>query len=1002
MKIAKISVFMFISFYVANSFAQDILMTNKHRMEEAERKEELARKIIVCNQSQTVNQEKYDVKYYDLYFDLDPQSEIIRGKVTMRAIALDELSMVELDFDNNMTVDSVFAAGSPTGFSNEDMFLLSINLDRAYAQGEEFEVRVMYNGSPRFGAFSFDRYNGKPMIWTLSQPFGARTWWPCKDVPADKADSVDIHVTVPNDLIVASNGTLMETIINGEKITYWWQEKYPMVTYLVSLAIHPYKVKYDNYLYNNDADTMKIHFYMFPDHHNELSPLNVLVKDMIACFADLFGEYPFVDEKYGHADFLGGGAMEHQTCTSFGFWNEWVFAHELAHQWWGDMITCDTWHHIWLNEGFATYCEALWFEYTYPQDTASRYQMTANLYLGPGTVYVEDPYREAIFHGGLSYNKGSWVLHMLRHVVSDSVFFDILKTYYASPLHQHGTATTEEFQAICEQVSGLDLSTFFHQWIYESGHPVYEYLWNAEPTGTGAFQVTGIINQTQDDGPIFSMPIDITIQNAESETTFVFMNDKSTQSFEYVVSDSPHTVLLDAGDWILKEVEMITKPVFQILSYEISDSLGNNDQVFEPGEEAALVITLANNGVSTRGVTAELTSDDPDITVLSAEASFGDIGSGSTNQNIATPFRIVAKDLAKSHVAHLTLMISTGDGYTTKLPVDVNLGRANILLVDDDGGATYELFWQLMAAAGGILVDTWEIATQGVMSMEDLSQYHVLVWLTGDDRTTTLTSEEQSLITEYLHTGGRLLLSGQDIGYDLVEDGSHSDSLFYTNYLHAQYVSDQIQEYMVYGTPIDPVGHANVIYFEGSFRGANNQNSPSIIEAIEPAVVCMNYLPSWEGAGVRYEDESTGYRVVYFAFGMEGAAGPLPNSGSALLAKAVDWLSGTSSVFESQLVNIPESFVLNQNFPNPFNPSTKTRFSLPQPSQVTVTIHNTLGQMVRVLHKGKLEADWHTIEWDGRNSDGLEVSSGVYLLRVRTVQPSGTEIVKTLKMAKLQ
>ncbi len=139
---------------------------------------------------------------------------------------------------------------------------------------------------------------------------------------------------------------------------------------------------------------MKIHFYMFPENYEEIFPLNVQTKDMISLFAELFGEYPFIEEKYGHADFLGGGAMEHQTCSSFGFWNQWVVVHELAHQWWGDLITCNSFHHIWLNEGFATYSEALWYEYLNGPGTASYYQMTANLYLGPGTVYVEDPQNE--------------------------------------------------------------------------------------------------------------------------------------------------------------------------------------------------------------------------------------------------------------------------------------------------------------------------------------------------------------------------------------------------------------------------------------------------------------------------------------------------------------------------------------------------------------------------------------------------------------------------------
>jgi aminopeptidase N len=172
------------------------------------------------------------------------------------------------------------------------------------------------------------------MIWTLSQPFGARAWWPCKDVPSDKADSVDIKVTVPDSLIVASNGTLVRKETKENLTTYEWRERYPIVTYLVSLAIHPFTVYYDQYLYNHESEPMPIHFYLFEENYERLITLNAKTKNMIGHFAGLFGEYPFVKEKYGHADFLGGGAMEHQTCSSFSFWDEWVVAHELAHQWW--------------------------------------------------------------------------------------------------------------------------------------------------------------------------------------------------------------------------------------------------------------------------------------------------------------------------------------------------------------------------------------------------------------------------------------------------------------------------------------------------------------------------------------------------------------------------------------------------------------------------------------------------------------------------------------------
>jgi len=515
----------------------------------------------------TANQEEYDITYYSLDLKPNPVTLILSGGVEVVGEVIGaNLDHIELNFWTGMNIIDIHMTANPGSqlYYTHNEEILSISLDREYSQGEQFKVYIGYNGQPQnspYSSFDFGTNNAEPMIWTLSQPYGARAWWPCKDVPSDKADSVDIRVTVPNDLIVVSNGLLREKTTQGSETMYWWHEKYPIVTYLVSLAIHPYTVYYDDYLYNDNTDTMKIHFYMFPENYEGIFSLNAQTKDMISLFADLFGEYPFIEEKYGHADFLGGGAMEHQTCSSFGFWNQWVIVHELAHQWWGDLITCNSFHHIWLNEGFATYSEALWYEYLNGPGTASYYQMTANLYLGPGTVYVEDPQNEYIFDGGLSYSKGSWVLHMLRHVVGDKTFFEILHTYYTSEFHKYGTATTKEFRAICEQVSGINLENFFHQWIYEEYYPQYTVNWNWIQNGPN-YDIQLEIRQEQENH-LFWMPIDVTITTTAGEFTFVVLDSLESQNFQISVSSEPLSLEIDKNDWILKGVqEEVIDPTF--------------------------------------------------------------------------------------------------------------------------------------------------------------------------------------------------------------------------------------------------------------------------------------------------------------------------------------------------------------------------------------------------------------------------------------------------------
>ena len=313
----------------------------------------------------TENQERINITFYDLYFKIFPDDQSINGLVSATAIVVDSgLTSIDLDLMDGYEIDSVQINGQNAEYTYSSN-LMSIQLAMVGTPdiGSEIVATIGYHGDPQsfdFGSFTFDEHQGEHLIWTLSEPYGARGWWPCKDDPSDKADSVNIVVNVPDHLIVASNGSLIseESNPNGRK-TYYWQESYPIATYLVSLAIYPYQYWEDTYI-NADGDSLSLTYYVFPDHYGSLYENYLETKDMIGLFEEKYGAYPFFDEKYGHAEFGWGGGMEHQTLSSMGGWSDWLIAHELAHQWWGDMITCADFHHIWLNEGFARYGEALW------------------------------------------------------------------------------------------------------------------------------------------------------------------------------------------------------------------------------------------------------------------------------------------------------------------------------------------------------------------------------------------------------------------------------------------------------------------------------------------------------------------------------------------------------------------------------------------------------------------------------------------------------------------
>ena len=516
------------------------------------------------SQNPTANELAMDVVYYDIDVAIDYDTQTISGSVLAR-MRVDAASATEADLDlaEGMNVLGVTQNGSPVSYVHQNE-IITVTLDGTYLQGEEVEIVVSYGGSPpsSYGSFGFDSHAGETLVWTLSEPFGARAWWPCDDWSDDKADSVDIRVTVPTGQVVASNGTLQSVTSGSGTDTYWWHEGYPIATYLVSLAIYPYTVFSDYYQYS-PTDSMEIAFYIYPDHYNETLTMNLLTDDMIEFFAGPFGEYPFLDEKYGHAEFEWGGAMEHQTCTSMGIWafNEATIAHELGHQWWGDLVTCADFHHIWLNEGFARYSEALWLEHQYG-DAGFWGKMNSTRYYGDGTIYVPDLNDWGrIFSTNLTYNKASWVVHMLRGVLGEQGWVDFLAAYRAA--YAYDSATTEGLQAVAESISGLDLAAFFQQWIYGEYYPTYEYAWESVDNG-GQDELHLSIDQTQTNTGIFAMPmeIEVAIEGGGSE---IHQIDNSLAHEDYVISISgPATaVTLDPNDWIPKRVvEPILNPTF--------------------------------------------------------------------------------------------------------------------------------------------------------------------------------------------------------------------------------------------------------------------------------------------------------------------------------------------------------------------------------------------------------------------------------------------------------
>ena len=518
-----------------------------------------------------------DVRHYELDLevsDLDSPNNTCtitgRNRMTIRSNVPD---LTEFTFRLRSQYDVTEALVNdtiPVTVTTSSKTTRVVTLDRTYGVGEEFTLTIEYTGdsvSAGFGSIQVVTESGSPVVATLSEAYFAYTWWPVKDgdyrAPGDNSDkaTLDFTITVPNDFVVPSNGVLLAVdVLPGERKRYHWKTGYPIAPYLVSFAAAKYTKWTADYVHARG--TMPVEFYIYPSndtpaHRREWEK----VIDMLEVFAPLFGEYPFVDEKYGLYNFPFSGGMEHQTITGQNGFGETLTAHELSHQWWGNMITCKTWSDIWLNEGFATYGECLWAEFkTGTSDRAAYFSAIqgrrpcgggagGSVYIYPDEIASQG--LDRIFSYTYSYRKGAWVLHQLRHLVGDDTFFDILADYRAA--YAFSSAATDDFAAVAARTSGADLSWFFDQWVYQAGAPAYEYGWDtANVAGQDYLHVR--INQVQKASypDVFMMPVDLAVTVGGGSETITAWNNERTQRFVFPVGGPVAALQFDPDQWILR------------------------------------------------------------------------------------------------------------------------------------------------------------------------------------------------------------------------------------------------------------------------------------------------------------------------------------------------------------------------------------------------------------------------------------------------------------------
>ncbi len=483
----------------------------------------------------------YDVKYHRLEWRVDPTVRYISGVVTTYFTAREDgLQTLHFDLDPGLNVSQVSRGVQLLAYQIMPAEkLLAISLPVPLPAGQLDSVTIIYEGVPPqtgFGSFVQANPGGNPALWTLSEPYGARDWWPCKQDLNDKIDSIDVIVRTPAAYRAASNGLLIAERTEGSDKVYHWRHRYPITAYLVAIAVTRYAV-YSDFVPMPNGEQLEVLNYVFPQDSAAVRNQTWRTVQCMQLFNELFGVYPFAAEKYGHAQFGWGGGMEHQTMSFMGGWSHLLQAHELAHQWFGNKVTCGSWEDIWLNEGFATYLEGLTYEYGIGPNTFTNWLVSnRNQVLNQpgGSVWVNDTTSvNRIFNSRLSYAKGAILLHMLRWVLGDSAFFQGVRNYLHDPAIAYGYARTWQLQAHLETAGGTDLDEFFRDWFYGQGYPRYAVQWAQQGS-----RLSVKIEQTTSHPSVsfFEMPVPIRfVSSSGHDTILVFHHTFSGQVFEQEV-----------------------------------------------------------------------------------------------------------------------------------------------------------------------------------------------------------------------------------------------------------------------------------------------------------------------------------------------------------------------------------------------------------------------------------------------------------------------------------
>ncbi len=527
-----------------------------------------------------------DLKYAKIFWELYPDTHYIKGNILYEYQIAGNTDSISFDLSSYLTVDSIIYHGNLISFNHANDIIL-IHFTNTLIVGETDSLKIYYQGSPYYEdveeqSFITEKYgyNGDsiPIIWTLSEPYGAYQWWPCKQGLTDKIDSMDIYILTDTAYQCGTAGLLISEEINQDKKIIHWKHTYPIVSYLLGIVLTKFD-ETEKYipLYTGDSILMKT--YSLLNNEDDIYPQQNRLDSIFNIYTKLFIQYPFINEKYGHMMWTGKGGMEHQTMSSMECIDcEFLVNHELAHQWFGDYITCKSWQDIWLNEGFATWCgfiayENMWGGYWLEKSLTQTIDKITEF--SDGSVFVDDTTSvERVFDGRLSYSKGGMLLHMLRWELGDSLFFAGINSYLNDNDLKYGFASSADLISNMEQVADTSLTEFFADWLYGEGFPRYEILYEKNENF-----VELEISQSSSHPSVsfYEMHVPLQFWYNGNDTIISFYNTEADQFFNISLPNELDSIVFDpehklvAKSVITQGIHKIDKPEILIVPNPFKD-----------------------------------------------------------------------------------------------------------------------------------------------------------------------------------------------------------------------------------------------------------------------------------------------------------------------------------------------------------------------------------------------------------------------------------------------